>query len=217
MENVLTEVFVDRMSSARFSSFIDASDGNVDRAIRLYEWNAQLSASIFELLGHVEVVIRNAIHKELALWNHRQFGSPNWFENHHGVLVSKAVQDINTVIERIIRKNRKVTPDRVVSELSFGFWRFLLAKQYRTTLWPAAIKEAFPNLEHAGVENLASRMSNLHELRNRIAHHEPIHRRRLDDDISDCEFVIASICEDTAEWAVLGSRALEVLQSRPFD
>ncbi|GGQ47929.1 hypothetical protein ACFFKE_08505 [Streptomyces mutabilis] len=32
---------------------------------------------------------------------------------------------------------------KVIAELSFGFWRFLLARQYKTNLWPD-LAGAFP-------------------------------------------------------------------------
>lgn len=216
MENVFGDVLVERISRARLSSFLRETGGDVTTAIRLYEWNAHLSASVFELLGHVEVVIRNAMHQELAHWNSEKFGNSNWFDNHHGLLMPKAMSDIAVANERLKRRNRERTGDRIVSELNFGFWRFLLTKQYKTTLWPTALKNAFPNLESGGMESLGARLASLHGLRNRIAHHEPIHQRKLDKDISDCGLVIRSVCEQTEIWALMRSKAQEILEIRPL-
>jgi len=36
-----------------------------------------------------------------------------------------------------------VLPGKVVAELSFGFWRFLLARRYTASLWPA-LRPGFP-------------------------------------------------------------------------
>ena len=215
MENVSENVLVQRISPARLSSFRLKTDNDVTKALRLYEWNAHLSASIFELLGHVEIIVRNAMHQELSQWHLNRFGNPNWFTNEHGLLIPRAIADISLAQERIRGRKRLITGDRIVSELNFGFWRFLLAKQYRTTLWPAALKNAFPHLETNGVGLLATRLANLHGLRNRIAHHEPIHTRNLESDVSDCGHVIAAVSEEMASWAVLRSEVREVLRSRP--
>ena len=216
MENVSHDVLMQRISLARLSSFLRQTNGDIPFALRLYEWNAHLSASVFELLGHVEVIIRNAMHRELSEWNMEKFGKPDWFTNDHGLLVPKALADLSLAHERLVRRKRQVTGDRIVSELNFGFWRFLLAKQYRTTLWPAALKNAFPNLETKGVGLLATQLANLHGLRNRIAHHEPIHTRDLSNDVSDCGQVIAAVCEETANWAMARSKVQEILKDRPI-
>lgn len=216
MENGFNDVFVQRISRARLSSFLQEANGDIADAIHLYEWNAQLSASIFELLGHVEVVIRNAMNRELENWNQQRFANPDWFDNDHGLLAPKAVRDISIAVERLKRRRRAITGDRVVSELNFGFWRFLLTKQYKTTLWPGALKNAFPNLERGGLENLASRLANLHSLRNRIAHHEPIHRRPLDIDVFDCAWVIGAVCEEIMSWAMTRSQVEEIMKIRPL-
>ena len=215
MENVSHDVLMQRISLARLSSFLRQTNGDIPFALRLYEWNAHLSASVFELLGHVEVVIRNSMHRELVQWHLEKFGNENWFTNEHGLFVSRAMTDISVAIERVRRRNREISGDRIVSELNFGFWRFLLAKQYRTTLWPSALKNAFPQLETNGVVILGSRLTSLHGLRNRIAHHEPIHTRDLSSDVSDCRHVISAVCEKSANWAVARSRALEILDDRP--
>ncbi|HXL93420.1 MAG TPA: hypothetical protein VN969_31200 [Streptosporangiaceae bacterium] len=37
-----------------------------------------------------------------------------------------------------------VVPGKVVAELHFGFWRYLLASKYYTALWVPALSAAFP-------------------------------------------------------------------------
>ncbi|WP_185973218.1 hypothetical protein [Aeromicrobium piscarium] len=41
-------------------------------AVALYRWNAHMSAALHESLGLVEVALRNAIDRELRVWNQRQ-------------------------------------------------------------------------------------------------------------------------------------------------
>lgn len=105
--------------------------------------------------------------------------------------------------------------NQLVAELNFGFWRFLVAKQYRTTLWPLAGKYAFPNIDPSQIQELSTVMGRLHDLRNRIAHHEPIHMRNLDRDFADCLWVIGGVCLTTKQWVESNSRVAGVLQERP--
>jgi hypothetical protein len=62
-----------------------------------------------------------------------------------------------------------------VAELPFGFWRYLLERRYQTTLWPQALRHDFPHLSAGGRSMLRDTGLDLQGLRNRSAHHEPIH------------------------------------------
>ena len=73
-----------------------------------------------------------------------------------------------------------VVPGKVVAELHFGFWRYLLASKYYTALWVPALSAAFPHLPVRDRKSAsANRMvfdalGNLNKARNRVAHHEPV-------------------------------------------
>lgn len=68
---------------------------------------------------------------------------------------------------------------RVVAELTFGFWRYLLIARYEHSLWNPAIRAKFSALGHlSGTDSrrqVYDRVENLNYLRNRVAHHEPIY------------------------------------------
>lgn len=49
------------LSPERFAEYLEATSGARERASRLYEWNALDSSALFEFIGHVEVLLRNAI------------------------------------------------------------------------------------------------------------------------------------------------------------
>lgn len=203
-----------RLSEARLSSYLRASNGDLGRALVLYEWNTAVSAAFFEVLADVEVVIRNAFDHEFDAWVRRRGFTSSWLENQHGLLLPNAVKDISDARERLLRKKKHVTPDQVVSELNFGFWRFLLAKHYRTTVWPFVGQYAFPNLESTKVNDFSQRVARLHTLRNRIAHHEPIHNRMLSQDLDDCFVAVNAVCSTTANWVRGRSRVRPLLDAR---
>jgi len=55
----------------------------------------------------------------------------------------------------------------------FGFWRYLSSAAHEKTLWVPALHRAFPR----GTDRAAhvdGPVGRLHDLRNRVAHHEPL-------------------------------------------
>lgn len=48
------------LSRPRFAVYLTAAGNDRDRALELYEWNAELSAAFVHDLAHVEVGLRNA-------------------------------------------------------------------------------------------------------------------------------------------------------------
>ena len=204
-----------RLSLQRLAPYLDACGGDLERAIRLYEWNSAVSAALFEVLADVEVVLRNAIHSSMTEWSIRRNGGSNWFDDVHGLLEAAELRDISKVRLRIEQQGKPLTPERIVSELSFGFWRFLLTSRYRTTVWPILAKGDLSRVEVGYEELFFSRVGRVHDLRNRIAHHESIHRRRIDRDLLDCLRIVVVVCPETAEWVKERARVADLLENRP--
>jgi len=196
-------------------SYLKASSGDLGAALRLYEWNSAVSSALFEVLGDVEVVVRNTLHHSLMSWQARHGFPGEWFDNAHRMLAPREMDDITHAKQRLSRDGVELRPEAVVAQLNFGFWRFLLSRKYSSTLWPAVGRAAFPNLGSGGLTALSARMARLHDLRNRIAHHEPIHWRHIDRDLMDCLVTIGAVCSETARWAADRSRVAELLEVRP--
>ena len=49
----------DRLGADRLQSYLEDCDNDLDRALDLYAWNAQIAAAFLEDLGRLEVVLRN--------------------------------------------------------------------------------------------------------------------------------------------------------------
>jgi hypothetical protein len=211
----IDEVIQSRLSTARLASYMSVTGADLSNALELYIWNSRIAAAFLALLGDVEVVIRNAWHEQLIRLSTSLNGSDFWFDNQFGLLRENSVQHIEDAYKRIFRQQRRPAANQLVAELNFGFWRFLVAKQYRTTLWPLAGKYAFPNIDPSQIQELSTVMGRLHDLRNRIAHHEPIHMRNLDKDFADCLWVIGGVCLTTRQWVQSNSGVSGVLQERP--
>ena len=78
MADAVDRQIVRRLSMARLASYLRASSDDVSLALRLYEWNTQISAAFFELLSDVEVVVRNSFHEQLTVWHHGRNSGGQW-------------------------------------------------------------------------------------------------------------------------------------------
>jgi hypothetical protein len=82
----------------------------------------------------------------------------------------------------------------VIAEPMFGFWRFVLDARHSPTLWAPALRHAFPHLRPKVRTDVYDRVERLNALRNRVAHHEPIHQVSLEDRWHDLLTVAGWIC-----------------------
>lgn len=69
--NVVDSVFY-HLHPARLDTYLRAANGDRYLALRLYLWNQKLAATFHTELGALEVVLRNAIDRELRKWNAAQ-------------------------------------------------------------------------------------------------------------------------------------------------
>lgn len=201
------------LSTERLVPYLRAANGELDKALRLYEWNLAVSGGLYEALGILEVVLRNALGTQLAA--HHGSLAGHWYDDPLGVLSDLAHEDIAAARRRVRKLWRPETPGRVVAELSFGFWKFLLAKRYEATLWTGYLRHAFPNLQPQSRAIVYRSLDELHTVRNRIAHHEPIHSRDLTADTLTIYRLLDWIDADVRAWAVSLSRLQPLIAARP--
>ena len=126
----------------------------------------------------------------------------------------KTINDIETARHHLAANGRPETPGRVVAELPLGFWRFLLSGRYERSLWLPCLRGAFPGIEGRGMRrDVHDAMQELHLLRNRIAHHEPIYNRPLGR-LHDLALTTAGwICPVTRQWMAGRSGVPELLRA----
>lgn len=204
-----------RISPQRLAIYLQATEHDLSRAIALYAWNSQVSAALFEVFGHVEVVLRNAIHEHMTSWSKANGFGENWLLNQHGLLDSRSELTVRKVMSRLVRSRVEPSADRLIVELNLGFWRFLLTSNHQSTLWAKVLRRAFPNNPPHQANRLFARVGRVHLLRNRIAHHEPLVQRRVDLAAVDSYLVIGAVCRETEEWVRKMSRVESILRTRP--
>ncbi|MBM0279829.1 Abi family protein [Micromonospora tarensis] len=201
-----------RWSPERLAPYRAACHGDLAAAVALYRWNAEISAALGTTIGHVEVLLRNALHEELTAWSLRRYGEPAWYLDPGGVLSDEGRRDVVKARSRATRDGRLETPGRVVAELNLGFWRFLLATRYDGSLWRGCLHRAVAGQRRRTVHAAVSR---LHEARNRMAHHEPMFNRPVADLRQSAVEVAGWLCPVTRDWIDAGCRLLPLLADRP--
>ena len=217
-------IILERLTIDRLRSYLEDCDNDPNRALDLYAWNAQVAAAFLEDLGRLEVVLRNRFDAALTGLT-AAAGMPRpWFD-HRALFPGKNSRHILKVIAKAKRRasrsgKQPSIQDRVITELGFGFWRYLCSPRYHTTMWVPALCAQFPNHLSAGNAaqvraDVESRMRQLHFLRNRVAHHKPIHRRVLEDDFDRILELAQWMCLDTHAWISEQSRVPAVLAARP--
>lgn len=162
---------------------------DLDMAVNYY-WNMALADALLFPLGTVEIMLRNTVHNTLSHF----FGRADWYDG-RGLLEEKQEKQVADAKRHIASRNKPVTPERVVSALTFGFWVTLLSGNYNDRLWrpnkAANLRTAFPHTpknkrQRGAIQNTYYRVLNL---RNLAFHHEPIldlpslladHRRAYD-------------------------------------
>lgn len=158
------------ISYPRFNEYLHQKNHNVKDAYQLYLTNIELSEALYPVLSVLEISLRNAIHRQLSSY----FNDSYWFKNKLPVEFQKAVKKA----EQNIRFQQKIiTPDRIVSELSFGFWNRLFNRHYAKLLWKP-LRTIFIHLpkKQRRRDTIDDSLYRIRTLRNRVYHYEPIFR-----------------------------------------
>jgi hypothetical protein len=166
-----------------------------------------------EVISYVEIALRNAIACELVQMATDAGAGREWWE-HREWFDERSLEDIDKSIGRLERLGRDVSHGRLVAELNLGFWRYLLDKRNDRRLWRRGLYRAFPAFTGSRAD-VYKVVMDLNNLRNRIAHHEPIFGS--DHAAVERSFLqlLGWICADYQEWATRKSRIGLVLTLKP--
>ena len=206
----------DLLTDERLGSYLHWSSGDVEAAFALYEWNMAASAAVMHTTGMVEVIVRNAMDRVLQdMAGARRW--PSWFDG--APLDRRGRADIRKARERATRfGSQPEVHGKVVAELTLGFWRYLAASRYLTALWTPALYGAFafgPADKLQQQRQVDRHLKNLLLVRNRAAHHEPIHRRDLSRDLAAAVEVTSWVDPAAGNWIADLSTISEVVTIKP--
>ncbi|WP_254394139.1 hypothetical protein [Streptomyces buecherae] len=63
---------IELISPDRLNPYLTACAGDSTAALALYRWNSDLAAAFFEPLGHLEIMLRNALDARLVTRQQRR-------------------------------------------------------------------------------------------------------------------------------------------------
>lgn len=168
------DVIVRTIGPERFATYQATAGGNPRQALHLYELNARLSAHMHEVLGGLEVALRNAVSHSIA--GHYQ--RADWFRCRDFLmkLSMERRTNIREVRRRIRSDGHREQPGRVIAGLTFHFWVALHENKYRDTVWTPHLHRIWP--KGTNIKEVHKDLLKIRDLRNRIAHHEPVFAMR---------------------------------------
>lgn len=188
------------LSRDRLAKYLLAVHDDLDAALALYEKNMRLAEAFYTPLQCMEVCLRNKLHEHMT----NAYGA-DWFQNGNAPLEADARDDISSTYRGLQHKSA-VTAGDIVAELRFGFWVGLLGPRYDATLWRATLHLAFRADGPRPRQTVHSRFNALRRFRNRVAHHEPIFLRPLEQLHAETIEAIGWMCANTSAWAAHHSR-----------
>jgi Abi-like protein len=169
--------FEEIITTERMSRYLTACNANTRKAMTLYRKNLQLSQELFTIISCFEVALRNAIDRKCT----GSFGN-DWLKDgasNGGIFDNHQCRHTKQIINDTINKMNRYNHHKLVAELGFGFWRFMFA-QYQFNATNRILLRVFPSkpistpttqYNHTYIFN---QLSQINDIRNRIAHHEPI-------------------------------------------
>ncbi len=140
-----------------------------------YCWDIALGEALYPMLRTVEIVLRNKLKTEIALFLSDEY----WLIHEPSKILLPHENKILSETKDEIKKkcpNRLKDIDYLISELNFGFWTNLFNKRYERILWPDLLMKIFPYLPKKcrTSQFLNKRFQDIRKLRNRIFHHQRI-------------------------------------------
>lgn len=188
------------------------------QAVELYNWNAAVSVALMHPLHIVEVVVRNGISEALTA----SYG-PDWPWSHSFEQSLPNPCNSYSARQDLIRTRGPYTAgkrtSKVIPELRFVFWQNMFTKRHDGRVWSNHLVSTFPGLPRGALKSnralLHTELESIRKLRNRIAHHEPIMARNLNDDFQKIIDVISYRCKHTSTWTVANTNAYQLINSQP--
>ncbi len=104
-------------------------------------------------------------------------------------------------IKAAIEKNKQITHDRIISELTLGFWTTLFSKRYTQCKFQSVVKKVFKNCpkNQRNIKNIQTYVNHIRELRNRVCHYEKIiHYLDINQKYQNIQLCVSWISTDIA-------------------
>ncbi|MEU9143243.1 hypothetical protein [Streptomyces sp. NPDC048349] len=176
------------------------------------DWETNTSKAMYEVLRHLENVLRCAISARLSA----HYGQVDWWNATRLRLTYGTEKKIAEAEEKLSRISVPPTATAIQREMTLGFWVTLMGRgaDYETQLW-RPISAGFPG--YRGRRGpLHTRLDHLRVLRNKVAHQDRIGGRDLAADRRSALTAIGYVSESVARRVDAADTSLPaLLASRP--
>lgn len=159
-------------SPARLGRYRASCGGDEARAAKAYANNMLLAEAMMPMLNVVEIALKNAVDRRLSALYRR----PDWWEAWAGdPTFDWQMREIAAAKGKLQRRTEAATPDKIIAELTFGFWTSLFNAQLQTHLWKD-LRLAFPRCPKTlrKRHTISAALSQIREFRNRVFHFEQL-------------------------------------------
>lgn len=175
-------------------SLISKNRADTYGTVKNYKKNIKYSIKFYEVLGHLEIILRN---KLVENWNqYLIYNSKNQNNNQLWPLDSSNLKKISQMkrinldshlleikktkdkLKKMQKNMNQVSNGDIVAGLTFGFWRFCFIKEF-DFINEVKLSKIFPYYPFSNnisddLKIIKNKIDSAHRIRNRIAHHEPI-------------------------------------------
>jgi hypothetical protein len=199
------------ISDLRFAPFLAECGSDRDRALALYAWDGALAGACMQTIRHVEVLLRNAIHRTMRTGRADNV-LRSWLVD-TDLLDTEEIRRVEDAIALIKRHKHRPNEDRVVAAVTFGFWTSLLGTRYEQ-LWRQTLRAAFPNGDGTR-HQVAGYTNRIAQFRNRLAHHEALFSQPIVDRYHDLLDLAGTIDPHARAWIEAQASVPAILAVRP--
>lgn len=203
------------LSAPRFATYLAEKNGNKQDALSLYQWNLELSSAFIVPLQICEVGVRNSIVSAIE----KTYGA-NWpWETSFEIALRNPRRGYSPRHD-LLRCRSLPTAGKIVAELRFVFWEKMLTYGHDGAIWNAHFRTVFPYTDDMQTVQIlrANGNDSLHkirDIRNRIAHHEPIFKRNIQDEYDRIREVIHWSNPTAADWVDKIETVTKMISTKP--
>ena len=157
------------ISKIRLDSYLP--NESVQKQFRVYKKNIKLCKKFYSQLHYFEIIFRNSIDSVLTAY----VNGNDWIPILP--LDKESQHKLTEVKNRLVKQNKQLTHDRIISELTLGFWTSLFSKRYTQFKFQSVlVKKVFKDCPKSqrNIKNIQIFVNDIRELRNRVCHYEKI-------------------------------------------
>lgn len=167
-------------------------------------------------VGMVEVLVRNALDRQLSAWWRDKHSDGDWLDLpvrtnvRAKILPKRAVGHPNAMAHL---RTEKSSPN--YHSDTGGIWWLPDISRASGSRLPGTHSRTAPADPQRRRILAETSLKNLHFVRNRVAHHEPLHGRDLTMDLRTSAEIAGWISPTAQAWVLASSTLLEVMDARP--